>query len=203
MTAHKLVEGEVRSSSLKDFRNLVAVTISVLALLLAIATLAGGNVSGSIVNNNIRLTDTWAFYQAKNIRQTSWQIAVQELELTLPALPADQQQIVLKKIEDGKAMIEDLDNHPDPSDPTNPFKGEGKVQLVAQGRDLESKIAHAQAQAPSFNYASALYQIAIVLGSISIVAMSRLVFSFTLSLGVIATVLMLNGFFLLFRLPFL
>jgi len=54
---------------------------------------------------------------------------------------------------------------------------------------------------PSFNYAQALFQIAIVLGSVSIVSMSRPVQIASIALGVIALLLMLNGYFFHVALP--
>ncbi len=59
----------------------------------------------------------------------------------------------------------------------------------------------AQEQDANFDYASVLYQIAIVLGSVAILALSRPVLAVSLVLGGIATLLMLNGFFLLVHLP--
>lgn len=39
------------------------------------------------MNNNILASDTWAFYQAKNIRQTSQQLAADEMEALLSTQP--------------------------------------------------------------------------------------------------------------------
>ncbi|HYW89460.1 MAG TPA: DUF4337 family protein, partial [Chloroflexota bacterium] len=57
-------------------------------------------------------------------------------------------------------------------------------------------------QDPNFDFAQALFQISIVLGSVSIVATSRRLLVLGLALGAVATVLMLNGFLLVFELPF-
>jgi hypothetical protein len=58
------------------------------------------------------------------------------------------------------------------------------------------------AKDPYFDYAEVLLQISIVLASISILAVSRPVFLFAVLCASSGTVLMLNGYFLLFRLPF-
>ena len=60
---------------------------------------------------------------------------------------------------------------------------------------------HAAHQDPSFDFAQALFQISIVLGSVSIVAASRPLLLLGIGLGSLATLLMLNGFFLFFELP--
>ena len=54
---------------------------------------------------------------------------------------------------------------------------------------------------PNFDFAQALYQISIVLGSVSIVAASRRLLGLALALGTVATLFMLNGFLLLVNLP--
>ena len=198
----KDVADESAEKKTQAFRNRAAISIAILALLLAITSLAGNNVSQDIVNNNIIASDTWAFYQAKNIRQTSYKLAADELELLKPSVPIEQQKVVSKKIEEYKATIARYESEPDPNDPDNPLKGEGKKDLIARAQNLEHQRNKAQEQSPNFDYSSALFQIAIVLGSVSIVATSRPLLLFSLALGILAIVLMLNGFFLLSPLPF-
>jgi len=57
------------------FRTRGAIVIAVLAMLLAIASLGGENATKETVNANIHASDAWAFYHAKNIRQTANQLA--------------------------------------------------------------------------------------------------------------------------------
>src|SRR4028119_1498066 len=64
----------------EKFRSHVALMIAFMAMLLAITSLGGGNAAEDIMNHNIHASDTWAFYQAKNIRQTSYRIAAETLE---------------------------------------------------------------------------------------------------------------------------
>ncbi len=183
-------------------RSYAAIAIAVLALLLAVTSLAGGNVSQDITNKNILASDTWAFYQAKNIRQTDYKLAQDELELVLLLLPPDKQAAAQKKVDDYRATIVRYESEPDPKAPDDPTKGDGKKEISARATALEEERDHAQEQEPNFNYAEGLYQIAIVLGSVSIVAASGPLLGFALSLGALGTVLMLNGFFLFFKLPF-
>ena len=46
------------------------------------------------------------------------------------------------------------------------------------------------------------FQLALVLGSVAILALSRPVLYISIGLGVIGTLLMINGFLLMFPLPF-
>lgn len=196
-----LEEERAAGRAVERFRVRAAVSIAVMAMLLAIASLGGENASKEMVNANILASDTWAFFQAKNIRQTDFRLAADELELMLPVLPSEQQDIARRKIDEYKATVARYESEPDPSDPTNPLKGEGKKELMARARDWEAKREHAQAQDPNFDYSTALFQIAIVLGSVAIIATARPLLGLSLALGAIATLLMLNGFFLWFELP--
>ena len=81
------------------------------------------------------------------------------------------------------------------------LKGEGKTQLLAQAQNFEHIRDHAERKDRNFDFARGLYQIALVLGSVSIVATSRRLLVITLVIGAVATLLALNGFFLLFDLP--
>src|SRR5215210_5076190 len=69
------------------FRRQAGLAIGVLAMLLAIASLGGDNATKETINANIQASDTWAFYQAKNVRQTTTQLAADELEVLLASQP--------------------------------------------------------------------------------------------------------------------
>jgi hypothetical protein len=85
---------------------------------------------------------------------------------------------------------------------SDPSTGEGKKELLAKAKGLEATRDHAAAQDPNFDYAEALFQIAIVLGSVSIVAASRPLVNLSGVLAIAGTLLMINGYFLLVHLPF-
>src|SRR5215212_1901115 len=72
------------------FRNRAALLIAILAAILAIGGLGGGNATDDMVANNIKACDSWAFYQAKNVRQTMYKVEVEALKAELAAAnPAD------------------------------------------------------------------------------------------------------------------
>ncbi len=178
------------------FRRGAAVMIGILAMLLAITSLGGDNAKKAMVNANIQASDTFAFYQAKNIRQTSNQLAADELEvllLTQPTLPADVRANIQGRIDRYKATVSRYE-----SEPTT---GEGKKELLATAQGYVRERERAHDQDPNFDYAQALFQIAIVLISVSIVATARWLLGVGLALGVLGLLLMLNGYLLLFHLP--
>src|SRR3954469_18107931 len=70
------------------FRKRAALAIGTLAMLLAITGLGGDNATKEMVNANIQASDTWAFYQAKNVRQTEYRLALDSLQLRLQTEPS-------------------------------------------------------------------------------------------------------------------
>jgi len=190
---------EAREAVDESFKNRAALSIAFMAMLLAITSLGGGNAAEDMANNNIHASDTWAFYQAKSIRQTSFRIAADGLEADLrskPGLPPEARDFMQKKMEEYRATAARYEDEPDKDDPKNPLKGEGRKQLTARARDYESRREVAQKQDPNFDFAEALFQIAIVLASVSILASSRPILRVSLVVGGAATLLMLNGYFL-------
>ena len=63
------------------FKQRAAVGIAILAMLLAITGLGGANAGKEATNNNIYAANQYAFYQAKNIRQTDYNLAADAIEL--------------------------------------------------------------------------------------------------------------------------
>jgi hypothetical protein len=191
---------ETKENGADKFKSRAALVIGFMAMLLAITSLGGGNVLEDMIAHNIHASDTWAFYQAKTIRQTTVRTSADELEAELkmnPNMPADARRFLESKIDDYRKTAERYDDEPDKSDPTNPLKGEGRKQLTARARDFEAQREIAQKKDPNFDFAEALFQIAIVLASVSILATSRRILVFALVVGLAATLLMLNGYFLI------
>jgi hypothetical protein len=80
-----------------------ALTISILAMVLAISNLGGSNAMKESTQENILAANAYSFYQAKTVRQTMLKIAVSDLELQLarePQMPAAAKELHQKKIED-------------------------------------------------------------------------------------------------------
>ncbi|MCA1567072.1 MAG: DUF4337 domain-containing protein [Acidobacteria bacterium] len=202
----ELKEGEGGHEEDEKFRSRVALMIAFMAMLLAITSLGGGNAAEDIMNHNIHASDTWAFYQAKNIRQTSYRIAADmldgEMQLQGATLTPETRESLQNKIDQFKATAARYESEPDPQAPNDPLRGEGKKELSARAKDFAAQRDRAQLQDPNFDFSEALFQIAIVLASVSILATSRLIMKISIVVGVVATALMLNGYFLFFNLPF-
>jgi hypothetical protein len=180
-----------------SFRKLTGIYLGIVAMLLAIAALGGSNATKTMLNSNIQASDIYGYYQAKNIRQTVYQLTAEQLDSELLALP-DMPEAARTKIQDRiKRYRERVDRYE-----SDPATRDGKKELLAKAKEFEAKRDHAAERDPNFDFAEALFQIAIVLGSVSIVAASRSLVRLSGVLAVVGTLLMINGYFLLVHLPF-
>jgi hypothetical protein len=193
------IHGEEAHSAAADatFRKYTGIYLGIVAMLLAITALGGSNATKTMLNSNIQASDIYSYYQAKNIRQTVYQLTAEQLDSELLALP-DMPQEARTKIEDRiKRYRERVDRYE-----SDPSTGDGKKELLAKAKEFEVRRDHAAERDPNFDFAEALFQIAIVLGSVSIVAASRPLVHLSGILAVAGTLLMINGYFLLVHLPF-
>jgi len=174
------------------FRRGAAVFLGLLGMLLAIASLAGENAMKETVNANILASDTYNFYQARNARQTAYALAADALEALLashPDIAPELRQPITDHIAGYRATVKRYDS--------DPAAGTGKKELLAKAHRFEAARDHAQRQDLSFDYSRALFQIAIVLGSVAIVAASRPLLWLCGGLAILATLFGANGFLLL------
>ena len=174
----------------------IGVYIGVLAVLLAICAMGGDNVDKDAQRFNIDASNTWSFFQAKNMRRTSIRLAADELELTLaadPAMDASVRSAIQAKIDDYRAQDKKLTSDPE--------KQEGLDELFQKGKALEAQRDTALAQDPYFDWSNALLQIAIVLASVSIISGSTALLLASGGLGLLGALLMLNGFLMVVAVP--
>jgi hypothetical protein len=197
--AEKIHGGDEAHSAAADatFRKFTGIYVGIVAMLLAITALGGSNATKTMLNANIQASDTYGYYQAKNIRQTVYQLTAEQLDSELLAMP-EMPTGARTKIEDRiKRYRERVDRYE-----SDPSTGDGKKELLAKAKEFEARRDHAAERDPNFDFAEALFQIAIVLGSVSIVAASRPLVHLSGILAIAATLLMINGYFLLVHLPF-
>jgi hypothetical protein len=140
----------------------VALLIAVLALLLAISEMLGKGAQTEALTHTVQASDTWAFYQARNVRATVVGTAKEVKELDLAAVTDPAQKAALtKKIEDWDKRVSHWQSDPE--------KHEGMKELAEKAKDLEEKRDHELEQYHNFEIASAVLQIGIVLASASII----------------------------------
>lgn len=189
-------EAERRIEADATFRKFTGIYLGVIAMLLAITTLGGSNATKIMLNANIQASDIYGFYQAKYARQTSYRLAADQLEAQLaadPAMPDAAKAKLADKIKRWRATADRYES--------DPASGQGKQELLVRAKEWGEKRDRAAERDPNFDFAEALFQIAIVLGSVAIVAVSRPLIHLSAVLAVVATLLMVNGYFLVVHLP--
>ena len=178
------------------FRRWAAIYVGVVAMLLAIASLGGGKATKEMLSANIRASDAYAFAQTKYVRETAYELAADQLEAEIaaqPGMPDAAKSSMSASIEKYRQRAARY--------ASDPASGEGRKELLLKAKEWEAARDHAEAQDPNFQFAAALFQIAIVLGSVSIVAASRALLGLSAIISVAAVALTLNGLFLFVNLP--
>ena len=157
-----------REAKIKDKAGMV---ISVFALFLAVNSWYGGKLSSTVLNNTLGANNAWAQYQAKNNRLVSYEIASKTT--SDPKLRAE-----------FKAEAERMDAD--------------KKEIAVNARKMEHEREVAKKSSPWIGYASTAYQLAIVVLSASILAVSMAMFWSSFAVAGVGLVLSLNGLFLWF-----
>ena len=176
----------------------ISVYIGVVAVILAICAMGGGNATKDSTRYNIEATNGWNFFQAKNLRRNALLLSVDELELTLKANPqfnAEAKALYEDKIKTRKADIARLAN--------DPVGKEGLDQLFERNKGLEKQRDESLRRDPYFDYGQAFLQIAIVIASVALISSGNLLLVFSALCAVLGALSTLNGFTMLFNVPFI
>lgn len=163
-----------REAAIKDRAGLVIV---IMALLLAINTYFANSFSGAALTNLIKASDTYAFFQAKSVKQS---IAEGQLEETTDPKRKAELQAKIDRYE------------------TDPVKKEGKKELLAKARAHEEARDEAKKHSPWLTFSGMLFQLAIVLLSASIIAVDMRMYYASWGVGAMGILLLTQGIWLWF-----
>src|SRR5262245_7757309 len=183
-------------SDKEELNKWVGVYIGLLAVLLAICNVGGANAAKDATRANIEASNTWSFYQAKTIRRTSYTLAADALEqqlATQPGVAGPARKGVEEKIKAYRAEADRLKRDQE----------DGTDVLLVKGKSLEVERDIALRKDPYFDWSQALLQIAIVLASVHLIIGNLMLLGLSGGLAALGILLMLNGYTLLVRLPFL
>jgi len=164
--------GPSRSEREAKIKDKAGMAINIFAALLAFNVWYGGGLSSKVMNNTIKANDIWNFYQAKSIKQTQYELAAQS---TNDPVKAAKFSAKAKSYDEGD---------------------EGKPALYKQAKDLEAERDHAKKKSPWIGYAGTAYQLAIVLLSASILAVSMPLFWSSFVVCSLGMLLMSQGLWL-------
>ena len=151
----------------KDFNKKVALLISVLALFLAFSETLGKSAQTAALNSQIEASNLWNFFQAKNIRRTSTLIAAEQTQARpLPPRPTPTQKAAIEKqIDDWNKTAARYRSEPEAAG----GKGEGTVELSRRAIEEQHHRDEYLAKYHHYEFASAAFQIGIVLASATVI----------------------------------
>jgi hypothetical protein len=166
----------------------IALVISVIALFLAVSEMLGKSAQTEGISANVEAANLWAFFQAKTIRRTLVETASKELALNAqainnPAVKAEMdKQVEFWKAEGARYRSE-------------PSTREGSTELAARAKEAEKKRELAMARYHHYEFASAAYQIGIVLASAAVITGMIILVYGALGLGVVGLAFTALGYF--------
>jgi hypothetical protein len=176
----------------KRFEHRVALITAIIAVAMAFSSLGGSNSTKEMLLAQQQASDQWAFYQAKVVREHLYRTQAEQARVALLTQGKSLTPEARRALEDTQVK----------------FDGEAaryakeKKEIETEARSLEARRDVAGARDQNFDYAGVLFQIAIVLGSVAILAESRRVLVACLIAGTASTVFAANGFLLFMKLPF-
>jgi hypothetical protein len=181
MSAHENMEHAEHAEHASHSNKGIALLISLIALGLAFAETLGKSAQTVGIELNIKASDTWNFFQAKTIRQTSLRIAADALALEVPLRPDDANKAAMaKQVETWRATATRYESDPKEKD--------GRKELMAQARQYEHTRDLAMSRYHNYELSSAAYQIGIVLASAAIITGMMILAYGAIGLGVLGVV---------------
>jgi hypothetical protein len=162
MSSHEQLEHAEHAEHAAHSNKKIALVIALLALGLAISETLGKSAQTTALTDNIKSSDTWAFFQAKTIRQTTLRTAAESMALVAPTVSNDEAKAAMtKQIDAWKKTVARYESEPE----TN----EGRKELMARAQAAEHDRDHQLSKYHAYEFASATYQIGIVLASAAVI----------------------------------
>ena len=159
---HETIEKAHEGDHAQYFNRRIALLIAVLALFLSFSETLGKSAQTKAISANVKSSDTWAFFQAKDIRRTTLNTAADQTVL-LAANMADPtaKAAIDKQIEAWRATAARYES--------DPKTGEGRKELAERAREQEEERDLALAKYHHYELASAAFQVGIVLASAAVI----------------------------------
>ncbi|RTL74339.1 MAG: DUF4337 domain-containing protein [Bradyrhizobiaceae bacterium] len=162
MSAHESMEHAEHAEHASGSNKKIALLIAIIALCLALSETLGKSAQTEAISKNVEAANLWAFFQAKSIRRTQVQTAIEQMKVTTDT-SADEalKTAAAKQIEIWQKTAARYRSEPE--------TGEGSEQLAARAKHAEHDRDLASARYHHFELASAAFQIGIVLASATII----------------------------------
>ena len=162
MSAHESMEHAEHAEHASGSNKKIALLIAVIALFLAFSETLGKGAQTSAITLNVASNDLWAFFQAKTIRMTVLTTAAEQMQTEADrATDADAKARLVKTIDTWKKTAARYNDEPETH--------EGRKQLSERAKEAEHQRDEALARYHNYEFASAAFQIGIVLASATII----------------------------------
>jgi Domain of unknown function (DUF4337) len=140
----------------------IALLIAVLALFLSFSETLGKSAQTEAIDANVKSADTWAFFQAKDVRRTVVNAAADQTALLVAGIAEPTaKDAAEKQIEAWRKTAARYES--------DPKTGEGRKELAERARTLEEERDLAMARYHHYELASAAFQVGIVLASAAVI----------------------------------
>jgi hypothetical protein len=185
---HETIEKAQEGEHGQYFNRRIALLIAVLALFLSFSETLGKSAQTEAIDANVKSSDTWAFFQAKDIRRTTLNTAADQTAL-LAANMADPaaKAAIDKQIAAWRATAARYES--------DPKTGEGRKELAERAREQEEERELALTKYHHYELSSAAFQVGIVLSSAAVITGAVALAWLGGALGVLGLVLMGLGLF--------
>jgi hypothetical protein len=187
MSAHENMEQAEHAEHAAHSNKGIALLIAVLALFLAFSETLGKSAQTAALSDNVEASNLWAFFQAKTIRMTTLRTAAEQVQIAADSStdPATKTAMA-KAIDTWKKTAARYDDEPE--------TGEGRKQLTVRAQEAEHKRDLSLARYHHYEFASAAFQIGIVLASATIITGMIVLAWLSGALGVIGLAFTAIGF---------
>jgi ABC-type nickel/cobalt efflux system permease component RcnA len=154
----------------------LAVTMSILAVLVAIATLFGHRAATEELYLQTKATDEWSYYQAKNSRLHTSQALVVLLDTLMPADKEKTAKAREKYIQDAERYEKEKDAISEPA------------------REIEKERELAGRKEDRFDASEVILEIGLIICSLTLLTRKKIFWYSGIGLGVVGLLVMLTGF---------
>jgi len=166
----------------------IALLIAVLALFLSFSETLGKSAQTEAIDANVKSADTWAFFQAKDVRRTVVNAAADQTALLVAGITEPTaKDAAEKQIEAWRKTAARYES--------DPKTGEGRKELAERAGTLEEERDLAMARYHHYELASAAFQVGIVLASAAVITEMMALAWFSGVLGLAGLALLGFGLF--------
>ena len=170
-------------SPMESMNKKIALLIAVIALFMSFSETLGKASQTEGISLNIKASDTWNFFQAKTIRQTTLRVAAQGIAIEASATADETKKAaMLKQADDWMKTVARYESDPKEKD--------GRKELRAQAEHYEHERDTALARYHHYEVASAALQIGIVLASAAVITSMTILIWAAGGLGIVGLIFM-------------